>query len=144
VSSPASQSGILRFLETIDHTVSAELDIHLIPDNQRTHKAAQVRRWFVRHPRFHVHFTPTSVSWLNPVERWFATLTEKQIKRGAHRSARALETAIREDLTISNETQKPFVWTQNRRRAHRSDKVVLTGPASDRASPGRFTPCSTV
>jgi transposase len=100
----------LRFLDTIDHTVSADLDIHLILDNYGTHKTAQVRRWFARHPRFHVHFTPTSASWLNLVERWFATLTEKQIKRGAHRSTRALETAIREYLTISNEAPKPFVW----------------------------------
>ena len=100
----------LRFLDTIDHTVSTDLDIHLILDNYGTHKTAQVRRWFARHPRFHVHFTPTSASWLNLVERWFATLTQKQIKRGAHRSTRALETAIREYLTISNEAPKPFVW----------------------------------
>jgi transposase len=100
----------LRFLDTIDHTGPADLDIHLIMDNYGTHKTAQVRRWFARHPRFHVHFTPTSASWLNLVERWFATLTQKQIKRGAHRSTRALETAIREYLTISNEAPKPFVW----------------------------------
>jgi transposase len=100
----------LRFLETIDHAVPAELDIHLILDNYGTHKTPRVRRWFVRHPRFHVHFTPTSASWLNLVERWFATLTQKQIKRGAHRSTRALETAIREYLTLSNEAPKPFVW----------------------------------
>jgi transposase len=100
----------LRFLETIDHTVPADLDIHLILDNYGTHKTAQVRRWFARHPRFHVHFTPTSASWLNLVERWFATLSEKQIKRGAHRSTRALETAIREYVTISNQAPKPFVW----------------------------------
>jgi transposase len=100
----------LRFLETIDHTVPADLNIHLILDNYGTHKTAQVRRWFARHPRFHVHFTPTSASWLNLVERWFATLSEKQIKRGTHRSTRALETAIREYLTISNEAPKPFVW----------------------------------
>jgi transposase len=100
----------LCFLETIDHTVPADLDIHLILDNYGTHKTAQVRRWFARHPRFHVHFTPTSASWLNLVERWFATLSEKQIKRGAHRSTRALETAIREYLMISNQAPKPFVW----------------------------------
>jgi transposase len=100
----------LRFLETIDHAVPAGLDVHLILDNYGTHKTAQVRRWFARHPRFHVHFTPTSASWLNLVERWFATLTQKQIKRGVHRSTRALETAIREYLTISNEAPKPFVW----------------------------------
>jgi transposase len=100
----------LRFLDTIDHTVPADLDIHLILDNYGTHKTAQVRRWFARHSRFHVHFTPTSASWLNLVERWFATLTQKQIKRGVHRSTRALETAIREYLTISNEAPQPFVW----------------------------------
>ncbi|HEY1911893.1 MAG TPA: IS630 family transposase [Vicinamibacterales bacterium] len=100
----------LRFLQTIDDTVTADLDIHLILDNYGTHKTAQVRRWFARHPRFHPHFTPTSASWLNLVERWFATLTQKQIKRGAHRSTRALETAIREYLAISNGSPKPFVW----------------------------------
>jgi transposase len=100
----------LRFLDLIDHTVSTDLDIHLILDNYGTHKTAQVRRWFARHPRFHVHFTPTSASWLNLVERWFATLTQKQIKRGAHRSTRALETAIREYVTVSNAAPKPFLW----------------------------------
>ena len=102
----------LQFLNTIDAQVPADLDIHLILDNYGTHKTPRVRRWFARHPRFHVHFTPTSASWLNLVERWFATLTEKQIKRGAHRSTRALESAIREYLTISNGAAKPFVWTK--------------------------------
>ena len=102
----------LQFLNTIDAQVPADLDIHLILDNYGTHKTPRVRRWFARHPRFHVHFTPTSASWLNLVERWFATLTEKQIKRGAHRSTRALEAAIREYLTISNGSAKPFVWTK--------------------------------
>jgi hypothetical protein len=77
-----------------------------------THKTARVRRWFARHPRFHVHFTPTSASWLNLVERWFALLSQKQIKRGAHRSVRALETAIREYVAITNDAPKPFVWTK--------------------------------
>ena len=113
----------LRFLDTIDHTVPADLDIHLILDNYGTHKTAQVRRWFARHPRFHVHFTPTSASWLNLVERWFATLTQKQIKRGVHRSTRALETAIREYLTISNEAPKPFVW-------HKTADEILAKVAS--------------
>lgn len=102
----------LRFLETIDARVSPVLDIHLILDNYGTHKTPRVRRWFVRHPRFHVHFTPTSASWLNLVERWFALLSEKQIKRGAHRSVRALETTIHEYLAITNEAPKPFVWTK--------------------------------
>ncbi len=101
-----------QFLTPIDAHVPANLDIHLILDNYGTHKTPRVRRWFARHPRFHMHFTPTSASWLNLVERWFATLTEKQIKRGAHRSTRALEAAIREYLTISNGSAKPFVWTK--------------------------------
>jgi transposase len=102
----------LRFLETIDASVPPDLDIHLILDNYGTHKTPAVRRWFARHPRFHVHFTPTSASWLNLVERWFALLSEKQIKRAAHRSVRALEAAIREYLAITNEAPKPFVWTK--------------------------------
>ena len=102
----------LRFLETIDASVVPDLDVHLILDNYGTHKTPAVRRWFVRHPRFHVHFTPTSASWLNLVERWFALLSEKQIKRGAHRSVRALETSIRAYLAITNEAPKPFVWTK--------------------------------
>jgi transposase len=101
-----------RFLETIDACVPVDLDVHLILDNYGTHKTARIRGWLARHPRFHVHFTPTSASWLNLVERWFAMLTEKQIKRGTHRSTRALEAAIREYLTITNETPKPFVWTK--------------------------------
>ena len=92
--------------------VASDLDVHLILDNYGTHKTASIRRWLARHPRFHVHFTPTSASWLNLVERWFALLTEKQIKRGTHRSTRALETAIRPYLVITNERPKPFVWTK--------------------------------
>ncbi|MDQ3677021.1 MAG: IS630 family transposase [Actinomycetota bacterium] len=101
-----------QFLQTIDATVPPDLDIHLILDNYGTHKTPRIQRWFVRHPRFHLHFTPTSASWRNLVERWFALLTEKQIKRGAHRSTRALEGAIREYLTLTNASPKPFVWTK--------------------------------
>lgn len=81
----------LKFLRTIDSSVPEELDIHVVMDNYGTHKTQSVRNWFARHPRFHVHFTPTSASWINQVERWFATLSEKQIRRGTHRSTRALE-----------------------------------------------------
>lgn len=102
----------LQFLKTIDAQVPDDLAIHLILDNYGTHKTPQVRRWLAAHPRFHVHFTPTSASWLNLVERWFAKLTEKQIKRGAHRSTRALETAIREYVAITNASPRPFVWTK--------------------------------
>jgi transposase len=102
----------LQFLKTIDANVPPDLEIHLILDNYGTHKTPRVRRWFAAHPRFHLHFTPTSASWLNLVERWFALLSDKQIKRGAHRSTRALEDTIREYLNMTNESPKPFVWTK--------------------------------
>jgi transposase len=101
-----------QFLDTIDAAVPAELDIHLIVDNYGTHKTALIRRWLAKRPRVHLHFTPTSASWLNLVERWFALLTEKQIKRGAHRSTRALEAAIRQYLDVTNTNPKPFVWAK--------------------------------
>ena len=90
----------------------ADLDVHLILDTSGTHKTALSRRWLAKRPRFHVHFTPTSASWLNLVERWFAALTQKQIKRGAHPSTRALEAAIRQYIAVTNEAPKPFVWTK--------------------------------
>src|SRR5690606_38863875 len=83
-----------------------------IMDNYGTHKTPAVRAWFARHSRFHVHFTPTSASWLNQVERWFATLTQKQIRRGTHRSTRQLEDAIRGYLDRYNEDPKPLIWTK--------------------------------
>lgn len=101
-----------QFLDTIDAQVPTDLDVHLILDNYGTHKTALIRRWLAKRPRFHVHFTPTSASWINLVERWFATLTQKQIRRGAHRSTRELEQAIRTYLRITNEDPKPFVWTK--------------------------------
>jgi transposase len=101
-----------KFLATIDAAVPAELDVHLILDNYGTHKTSSIHRWLARRPRFHLHFTPTSSSWLNLVERWFAQLTEKQIKRGAHRSTRSLEIAILAYIDHGNTTPKPFVWTK--------------------------------
>jgi transposase len=101
-----------KFLDRIDGEVPTELDVHLILDNYGTHKAPIIRRWLARHPRFHLHFTPTGASWMNLVERWFATLTEKQIRRGTHRSTRALEAAIKQYVAINNEEPKPFVWTK--------------------------------
>ena len=102
-----------KFLDTIDQAVPSDLDVHLILDNYGTHKTAPVRRWLAKRPRFHVHFTPTSASWINLVERWFAALTEKQIRRGVHRSVRELETAIKQYLDVSNGSPKPFVWTKS-------------------------------
>jgi transposase len=102
----------LKFLKTIDQRVPEDLDVHLVMDNYGTHKTPAVKNWFVRHPRFHVHFTPTSASWLNQVERWFATLTQKQIRRGTHRSTQQLEQAIRDYLATNNADPKPFVWSK--------------------------------
>jgi transposase len=101
-----------KFLDTIEKNVPATLEIHLIMDNYGTHKTAIIRKWLAKRPRFHVHFTPTSASWINMVERWFAALTEKQIRRGAHRSVRDLEAAIKNYLTVTNASPKPFVWTK--------------------------------
>jgi transposase len=101
-----------QFLDLIEQNVPAELDVHLILDNYATHKTARIRRWLLKRPRFHVHFTPTSASWLNLVERWFATLTEKQIRRASFRSTRELEEAIRTFLRLHNAQPRPFVWTK--------------------------------
>ena len=102
-----------KFLNRIEASVPAELDAHLVLDNYGTHKTPQVRAWLAKRPRFHVHFTPTYGSWLNQVERWFAELTNKQLRRGVHRSVRALETAIREFIDAHNADAKPFVWTKS-------------------------------
>jgi transposase len=102
-----------KFLDTIDDTVAAELDVHLIMDNYGTHKTALIKRWLAKRPRFHIHFTPTSASWINMVERFFAALTEKQIRRGVHRSTKKLEQAIRAYLKLHNESPKPFCWTKS-------------------------------
>jgi transposase/transposase-like protein len=101
-----------KFLVRIDEDVPAHLDVHLILDNYATHKTPDIHRWLLRHPRFHLHFTPTSGSWLNMVERWFAELTTKKIKRGAHMSVRALERDIRDWITQWNENPRPYVWVK--------------------------------
>jgi transposase len=100
------------FLDTIEANVPPALEVHLILDNYGTHKTAAIKRWLAKRPRFHVHFTPTSASWINLVERWFATLTVKQIRRGVHRSTRELEQAIRDYLRHNNDHPTPFVWTK--------------------------------
>jgi transposase len=101
-----------KFLDRIDSAVPESLDIHMILDNYGTHKTPAIHAWLTKRPRYHVHFTPTGASWLNMVERWFAALTEKQIRRGAHRSTRQLETAIKNYLSIHNSNPKPFAWTK--------------------------------
>jgi transposase len=99
-----------RFLNLIDATVPAQLDVHVVLDNSLTHKTPSIQRWLVRHPRFTLHFTPTYSSWLNLVERWFAELTAKWIKRGSHRSVRDLVASIRTWITNWNDDPKPYVW----------------------------------
>ena len=99
-----------RFLNLIDASVPADLDVHVVLDNSSTHKTPSIQRWLVRHPRFTLHFTPTYSSWLNLVERWFAELTTKWIKRGSHRSVRDLVASIRTWITNWNDDPKPFVW----------------------------------
>lgn len=101
----------LRFLNEVDANLPEEFDVHLVMDNYATHKVAKVKRWFTRHPRYHIHFTPTSASWLNLVERLFAEVTERCIRRGSHTSVRALEKALLEYLDHRNHDPKPFVWT---------------------------------
>lgn len=101
-----------KFLDQVEANVPADLDVHTIMDNYGTHKTALIRNWFAKRPRFHAHFTPTYGSWLNLVERWFAELTNKQIRRGTHRSVRELERAIREFLDANNDNPRPFIWTK--------------------------------
>jgi len=102
----------LRFLKLIDHQ-TAGLDLHLVVDNYATHKTPAVKRWLTAHPRFHLHFTPTSASWLNMVERFFAEITRKRIRRGAFKSVAELQSAIIDYLENHNADPKPFVWTKS-------------------------------
>jgi len=101
-----------KFLATIDREVPEEFEVHLVLDNASTHKTPAIQRWLVAHPRFVVHFTPTSSSWLNLVERWFSELTTKKLKRGAHTSVRALNADIRAWIDTWNDNPRPYVWTK--------------------------------
>ena len=101
----------IKFLKLIDQETAADYDVHLIADNYCTHKHAKVKAWLAKHPRFHVHFIPTSSSWLNLVERWFREITTKRIRRGTFRSVEALERAIYAYIDQHNENPRPFVWT---------------------------------
>jgi transposase len=112
-----------RFLNLIDKSVPAHLDIHVVLDNSSTHKTPAIQRWLVRHPRFTMHFTPTYSSWLNLVERWFAELTTKWIKRSAHRSVRDLVASIRTWITNWNDDPKPYIW-------HKTADEILTSLAA--------------
>jgi transposase len=102
----------LNFLKTIDREVPAHLDVHLVLDNSSTHKTPKIRRWLAQHPRFVLHFTPTSSSWINLVERWFGELTTKLLRRGTHPTVRALNTDIRAWIHTWNENPRPYIWTK--------------------------------
>jgi transposase len=102
-----------KFLEAIDVAVPKGLEVHVVLDNYTTHKTPAIRAWERKHPRFHFHFTPTGGSWINQVERWFAELTRRQLKRGVHRSTTELENAIRQHIELSNRTAAPFIWTKS-------------------------------
>ena len=102
----------LAFLKKIDAEVPADLDCHVVLDNASTHKTPAVKRWLTNHPRFVLHFTPTSSSWLNLVERWFAELTTKKLRRGTHTSVRQLNADIRDWIQTWNDNPRPYVWTK--------------------------------
>jgi transposase len=101
----------LKFLRTLDREFPSDMELHLIVDNYRTHKHANVNAWLQKHPRFHLHFAPTSSSWLNLVERWLRELTDKALRRGVFHSVPDLTNAIEEYLNAHNNDAKPFVWT---------------------------------
>jgi transposase len=102
----------IRFLKLIDDAVPKDLDLHLVLDNYATHKTPEVQKWLLRHPRFQLHFTPTSASWMNLVERWFAELTRRKLRRSAHRTVRELEVDLRKWTNEWNRNPKPFIWTK--------------------------------
>lgn len=101
-----------RFLEQIDANVPRNLEVHLVLDNASTHKTPAIQRWLLKRPRFHMHFTPTSASWMNQVERWFADLTQKALRRGVHRSVEQLERAVRAYIDARNADPRPFTWSK--------------------------------
>ena len=115
-----------RFLATIDAAVPEHLDVHLIIDNASTHKTPAIHRWLLKHPRFDLHFTPTSASWINMVERWFAELTRKLLQRSAHKSIAALTADLHGWIALWNEDPKPFVWHKTADQILDSLKRYLT------------------
>lgn len=123
----------LKFLRDIDREVPKELDVHLIVDNYATHKHPKVKTWLEKHPRFHIHFVPTSCSWLNLIERFFRDLTEKRIRRDAFRSVPQLIEAIEEYIGLHNENPKPFVWRKTAdvilEKVNRAKEALMTPTA---------------
>jgi transposase len=122
----------LQFLEQIDQTIDVDLEVHLVLDNYGTHKHPEVKKWLAARPRYHVHFTPTSSSWLNQVERWFAEITRKRIRRGTFRSVRELTKAIHEYIRIYNDNPQPFQWIASASRIIRKvNKYRQTSETAD-------------
>ncbi len=113
ISSRHRAKEFLAFLKKLDKQTPGDMDLHLVLDNYATHKTQAVREWLARHPRFHLHFTPTSGSWLNMVESWFSGLTRKRLKRGVFQSLDDLVKALKEFIKINNKNPKPFVWTKS-------------------------------
>jgi transposase len=109
-----------KFLDAIDDAVPADLDVHVVLDNSSTHKTPAINKWLLRHPRFTFHFTPTSSSWLNLVERWFAELTRRMLQRSAHKSVAALTADLDDWIATRNENPRPFVW-------HKTADQILDG-----------------
>jgi transposase len=103
----------LDFLKQIDTRVPDDLDIHMVMDNYATHKTPKIKAWLARRPHYHVHFTPTSASWINQVERWFAELTRKQLQRGVHTSTQQLEADIQAFIMQHNDNPRPYKWTKS-------------------------------
>jgi transposase len=133
----------LRFLKLIDTAVPKDLDLHLVLDNYATHKTPAIKDWLARHPRFHLHFTPTSSSWLNLVERWFAELTNRKLRRSAHRSVTEFETDIRKWINEWNKAPKPFVRTKAadeilQTLAAYCQRVIDSGLQDRRNSEGKY------
>ena len=132
----------IRFLKKIDRTVAKHLDLHLIVDNYTTHKTKEVQAWLERHPRFKLHFIPTSSSWLNLVERFFAEITGKRIRRGVFQSVAELEAAIDDYLAKNNASPKPFVWTKTANiilEKHQRARTVLGAVINGRQALSRNT-----
>jgi transposase len=115
-----------KFLVKIDEQVPDHLDVHLVCDNYGTHKTPAIQAWLAKHPRFHMHFTPTSSSWLNQVERWFAYITDELIRRGSPTSVQALEADIRDWVKAWNADPKPFIWTKTAEQILESLGRLLT------------------
>jgi transposase len=118
-----------RFLDTIAANVPADLDVHIILDHYGTHKTASIRKWFAKRPRFHVHFTPTYGSWINLVERWFAEITNKRLRRGVFRSVKELEAAIREYMMFTTKIRNPSSGPGRPTKFWPASLVSLSAPA---------------